>query len=306
MNLSQPILVGAQGGAAVAVAGFFSLAAMLYPVAPQRPMAGVSVAAMSPATHVTAAKIPLTDWVEPTDPAAEQALRHKVQQLIEGRKTLQRIPSYEGTFRKQELVNGELLEPQTIFLRCRHQPFSVYLLWEEGDQGREVLYVQGRNDGKLLAHDGGWKSRLPALSLAPEGSLAMSSARYPVTQAGLMGLIDQMLSVHQQDLESRNYRVCLHQRNVAWQGHTCDVFTLLYTDPTASPQYRKSVTLIEQQRHLPVSTRHYGWPSADSNIPVEDLDAQTLLEAYEFDGLDFGQRLTDADFDAKNPNYRFH
>lgn len=306
MNLSQPIFAGAQGSAAVAVAGFFSLAAMLYPVSPQGPTTGVSAASTSPVTQVTAAKIPITDLMPTVDPAAEQALRLKVQQLEEGRQTLQRIPSYEGTFRKQELVNGELLEPQTIFLRCRHQPFSVYLLWEEGDQGREVLYVHGQNNGKLLAHDGGWKSRLPALSLAPEGSLAMSSARYPVTQAGLMGLIDQMLQVHKQDLEARNYRVCLHQRKVAWQGHICDVFTLLYTDSTASPQYRKSVTLIEQQRHLPVSTRHYGWPSTDKDIPVEDLDAQTLLEAYEFDGLDFDQRLTDADFDASNPDYRFH
>ena len=103
---------------------------------------------------------------------AERTLKAKIARLEKGRDYLQKVPDYTAQFTKQELVDGSLLDEQTIYLKCRHQPFSIYLRWLTGDTGREVLYVDGLNEGNMVVHAGGWKARLPALTISPDSSLA--------------------------------------------------------------------------------------------------------------------------------------
>jgi hypothetical protein len=206
---------------------------------------------------------------------------------------------------KQELVDGELLPEQVIELKCRQHPFSVYLRWESFDPGREVLYIEGANRNRLLGHDGGWKARLPALSLSPHSSLAMRDSRYPVTRAGFGGLIELMLDVHQNDLEQGNLAACEERPNVPFEGRECREFSTTYRSPAASPVYRKSVTLIDREWNVPLSSRHYEWPRAGTSESGPDLDAATLIEAYEFTDVDFEHPLTDADFDRRNDGYAF-
>ena len=43
------------------------------------------------------------------------------------------------------------------FVKVRHEPFSIYLKWLSGEVGREVLYVDGANDGEMFVRSGGWK-----------------------------------------------------------------------------------------------------------------------------------------------------
>ncbi len=45
---------------------------------------------------------------------------------------LQQTPDYTAQFTKQELVAGELTEEQSIYVKIRHQPFSIYLKWLTG------------------------------------------------------------------------------------------------------------------------------------------------------------------------------
>ena len=202
-------------------------------------------------------------------------------------------------------MNGELLDEHVIALKYRREPYSVYLHWLAGDEGREVLYVEGANNGKLLGHDGGWKARLPAFWLSPDSSLAMRDTRYPVTMAGVQGLLDLMLDIHEEDRNTIARNSCQQSESSADQGgRVCSVFTTLYPSAEISPTYRKSITWIDQEWNVPIKSVHYEWPRG-SIASESELEESTMIESYEFSKLDFHATLTDGDFDRQNPEYRF-
>ncbi len=255
--------------------------------------------------HAAVAPVDTTAEISDEELSAEQTLRLKVQLLERGRDLLLHTPGYTARFQKQEVVQGELRDEQALFLKCRHEPFSVYLLWERGEVGREVLYVDGENNGKLLAHEGGWKKRLPTMALKPDGPLAMHDARYPVTVAGLLGLVNIMLTTHQQDLDQQTFAAC-EVRHYHQPGERPGLeFTTRYKGPESSPIYRKSITRIDEEWNLPVETHHFEWPKTAAPGSEHDLDEATLIESYRFDEIDFHYQPQSADFDRTNPDYHF-
>ena len=237
--------------------------------------------------------------------ATEATLRDKVERLERGRTFLNTIPAYTAEFHKQEVVRGELLGEQTIYMKCRHKPFSVYLLWMTGDTGREVIYIDGANRGKMIAHDGGWKARIPAFHLSIDSSLAMRDARYPVTTAGLLGLIEIMDGVHQNDLRCQNFESCELDLNQPFDGRSCDVFITKYRSAIDSPVYRKSITWIDREWNVPLHSQHFEWPSSRISVAEAKLDEATLIESYSFTDIALEPQLSDRDFDRANPDYRF-
>lgn len=240
-----------------------------------------------------------------TDSIARRNLSRKIRLLEKGNQFLEGLSGYTALLRKQEMVGNELLAEQAIEFKCRHQPFSVYLHWVVGDVGREVIYIEGKNNGKMIAHDGGWKARLPAFSLDPEGRLAMRDARCPVTTAGILYLTETMLSIHQDDLATSNVASCDVETDQPFDGRACTVFTTKYKSPAGSPDYRKSVTYIDDEWSIPVYSRHYEWPTSNTDLNDAELDDATLIESYSFSEIQMKPPLTDRDFDRSNPEYHF-
>ncbi len=246
------------------------------------------------------AAVPLTP-----EERALQTLKLKMALLEKGRTFLESIPDYTAQFSKQELVHGELLEEQSIHLKCRHRPFSVYLKWETGDEGREVLFIEGQNDDEMIVHGGGWKARLPALSISPTSSLALKESRYPITNAGILELAKTMLSVHEQDIKAGSIAKCEKLADQEFDGRPCETFLVEYRDATVSPTYRKSMTLLDKEWHIPVYARNFGWANEGSTATGEQMDEETLIEYYTFAEIHFRQQLAEVDFDRTNEDYRF-
>jgi len=220
---------------------------------------------------------------------------------------LEKSTDYTAQFMKQELVSEELTDEQDIFLKVRHQPLSLYLKWLSGERGREVLYVDGQNDGEMLVRSGGWKARLPTMSISPDGTLAMREARYPVTKVGLLELARMVMNFHQQDLETTNYTRCDQLEDQEFDGRACSCFYIEYKDAVSSPNYRKSLTLIDKEWSIPVYIKNYGWPTPDMGVVAgEALDEATLIEYYRYSEIRFGLQLADKDFDRENEEYRLH
>ena len=97
------------------------------------------------------------------------------------------IHNYAATLIKRERVSGELLEYQSLDVKIRHRrtagektvsPFSVYLRFvaPQSVAGREVIWVEGRNEGKLVAHDAGLKNLLRLRSTRPVSSPCWATA----------------------------------------------------------------------------------------------------------------------------------
>ncbi len=233
-------------------------------------------------------------------------LAEKISRLKRGRDFLQSLHGYTVNFDKQEEVHGTLLDEQSMFIKCRQKPFSIYLRWDQGDTGREVIFVAGADDGKMIAHDGGWKAKIPAFQLSPDSWLAMRDARYPVTNAGLSSLIDVMLEIHEEDLSTANYEICKIESGCESDARPSLKFTTIYRSPAASPVYRKSVTHLDCDLNLPLHTEHFGWPASGKASDPSGCDDSTLIERYTFRNLALDAALTDADFDRANESYNFH
>jgi hypothetical protein len=215
------------------------------------------------------------------------------------------VKDYSAQLDKQELVRGELLDEQSMLIKCRQKPFSVYLQWTEGDVGREVIYIDGKNQGKMVAHDGGWKIRIPAFNLSPDGILAMRDARYPVTDAGFAFLIDRMLEVHATDLLTSNFSSCQLDSNQEFDGRPGLTFTTLYKSIADSPIYRKSLTFIDREWNIPLHSEHFEWPAKDTHSTEAELDHDTLIERYSFRDISINPDFSDGVFDRSNQDYHF-
>ncbi|MGE5194138.1 MAG: DUF1571 domain-containing protein [Deltaproteobacteria bacterium] len=227
------------------------------------------------------------------------ALKLHVALLDLGRHRISALPDYTATFVKQERVDGALQDLQTLQLKLRHKPFSVYMKWlAGGDVGRQVLFVQGENDDQLQVRLGGIKSRLPVMHLEPTSARAMQESRHPITEMGLL-----RLASHVHKYRSRD---CSLQRGVRWEmlpdqkhfDRDCDCWIVEYDGPEVEPIYRKMITCVDKELALPISVRNYGWP--DEGVETSDaaaLDEATLIEYYGYTEIRFETQLSDADFE---------
>lgn len=275
-------------------------AASTAPAIAAQPAMSTTEAPMADAAEAQAPLAPLTE-----EELSTQTLKHKMALLDAGIRFLNETPDYTAQFTKQELVNEELTDEQSIHMKVRHAPFSVYLKWLTGERGREVLYVDGCNDGEMLVRSGGWKGRLGTLSIDPHGSLAMREARHPVTKAGILELALMMQDFHKRDLEQHNYVRCEQLADQEFDGRNCSCFLIEYKDAAGSPTYRKSISLIDKEWSIPLYIKNYGWPLPDQENKVADaLDDATLIEFYSFAEVRFRQQLANNDFDRNNEEYR--
>ncbi|MEM7312535.1 MAG: DUF1571 domain-containing protein [Planctomycetota bacterium] len=110
------------------------------------------------------------------------------------------VTDYRCDFIKRERIDGRLRPTEQIKLLVRNQcpscPFSVYMrfLGPRDCKNREALYIQGKNNGKMLVKEGGTRGRfLPSVWLTPTGSFATSTSRYPITQVGLIRLTERLI-----------------------------------------------------------------------------------------------------------------
>ncbi len=227
--------------------------------------------------------------------------------LEKGYAQLSKTPSYTATFFKQERLGDELGEGQVIQVKLRHAPFSVYMHWLVGDKGREVLYIDGENDGDMVAHPGGWKGRmLPAINLNPRGSIAMAESRHPVTNIGLLELARHGIEICKQTLTYESGVSCYLIDNQMFDNRPCYLVVVEHATQKTSPDYRKLVVYIDEKLSVPVAVRNFGWPQgAQRALKGPQLDAATLVENYSYSNIQIEAQLAAADFDRNNKSYKF-
>lgn len=85
------------------------------------------------------------------------------------------IKDYSAKMAKRERIDGTLGEYEYMFVKVRHEPFSVYLsfMGPARVKGQEAIYVKGRNDGNLLGHANGVRKIFGTVPLKPDSMLAM-------------------------------------------------------------------------------------------------------------------------------------
>jgi hypothetical protein len=230
------------------------------------------------------------------------AVKMAAAMLERGCDSFAKIPDYTCTLFKQERIGGRLNDGQTIDMKIRHEPFSVYMKWLSGDRGRQLIYVDGLNEGRMLVQPGGIKGRLTGvLHLEPEGTLAMSESRYPIMKAGLLELARSILEYQVRDIERGTGFRCELRDHQEFEGRPCYLYQIECEGPEFCDVYRKSIVFIDKDLSMPLCAKSYTW-GRDTN--PETIDDETLVEFYAYSELRMEQQLSSLDFDQGNKDYK--
>lgn len=240
---------------------------------------------------------------------SKTALMMNMMFIEKGIEKLKQVPDYTATFFKEEsVVATKPPQSQIINLKLRHAPLSIYMKWIAGDEGRELLYVDGQNKGKMLVKIGGAKGRLvPCVKIDPRGALAMQQSRHPVTDVGLLKLAEKILKNRTEEfIAGKSDKIrCQLLEDQSFDGRPCWVFVLEFEDAEVVKPYRKSIQFIDKEYLLPVCIKNYGWPETDQEIGDElTLDKATMIEHYSYSNVRMQAQLAEADFDRYNESYR--
>ncbi|MGZ0172087.1 MAG: DUF1571 domain-containing protein [Planctomycetales bacterium] len=248
-------------------------------------------------------------------PMAEDSAMHlqgrvamllQIAMLQDANNRLDDVKSYTATFEKQERIDGELSDEQSMQIKLQHEPLNVYMKWEKGgDVGREILFPVADDDPRLLVQLTKFGGRLPALKLEPSSTLAMSEARYPITMAGVKELTRMTLEIRQRDIKLGE-RVQVDMRDDrTFSGRPVYAYTVNYGSSKDSEQYRKCILYIDKQLMIPVYGRNFTWPDQVADSDPNNLDATTLIESYAYRGIKLEAKLGETEFARSNPDYKF-
>jgi outer membrane lipoprotein-sorting protein len=203
-----------------------------------------------------------------------------------------KIDNYAAIFHKQERVNGKLLEEETIFLKFK-KPFKVYLKWiKDPYRGREALYAEGWNENRMMIYE----SRVMGgvtVNFDPKGFIAMKGNRHPITESGLGHLAKLIGENLRKGVETGELKIIKHGVETVYGCKTQKVELIFPKDKGRGYYCWTAIINIDVEKNLPVKVQIYDWNN-------------TLIESYGYEDLKLNAGLTKADFDPKNPEYKFY
>jgi hypothetical protein len=266
-----------------------------YPVQP----AQFQQPAGQPAATPAAPNVSVQALLQPANPG-EHPLAPAVRWAKSAVKDMERIKDYSATLVKRERIDGALNDHEYMFVKVRNQPFSVYIYFKapEKVKGQECLYVEGQNGGNLQAHANGLRHKmLGTLSLKPDGMVAMSGNRYPVTQLGIKKLSERLIEVGEHDMQFGECEVKVLQ-GAKINGRECTCVQVTHPTPRKEFIFHLARIFVDNELNVPIRYEAYEWPTEAGGQPL-------LAEEYTYLNLKLNNNYADIDFDVNNPDYRF-
>ena len=237
-----------------------------------------------------------TDHTHPLDPILEIAY-----QSI--KKIEAEVVDYTAELARKERIGEQLMPPSRMQLKIRNprkdQAFSIYVHFTEPEntKGREVIWINGENENKIIAHEAGFLGLLRVVQ-PPDSFVAMVGNRYPVTETGLLRLMQKLTQYGIRDRKAGSCEVEIID-DVKVAGVTCKRLRIIH------PQKREPFTFhiaevdMDMQRLIPIRLATWDWPESDMETePV-------LVEEYIYHNVKLNAGLQDIDFDPDNPEYNY-
>jgi hypothetical protein len=238
----------------------------------------------------------------PLDPALELARQSLT--LMQSQ-----VNDYTAVLIKRERIADELGDNEFMFIKVRNRkmrgdqivvPFSVYLafLKPASIKGREVIFVENANDGKLIAHEGGMKRVLGTHRLEPDGYLAMAGQKYPLTDIGLENLLVKLLEKGDRDRKHGHCNVRF-EGGAKVGGRDCSILEVMHAEKKPHYEFHKAQIFMDNEWKIPVRYAAFNWPENKDSEPE-------VIEEYTYQNVKINVGLTDKDFDFTNSDYNFH
>ncbi len=192
---------------------------------------------------------------------------------------------YTATYLRQEANGFERSPEETIQFKFR-KPFAVYMKWtRDPNKGREVLFVKGKNDNKIIAHEGGLLSRI-TVAVDP----GKTGDKGSIMDAGIERFLESTLADVRRAQRAGELKVKEMGRQTVC-GRATDAVEFQFPRGRGYDNSRLAIC-FDTQNHLPIQ-----WTAYDSR--------GRFSERSVYRDLKLNTGLTEADFDRKNPAYRF-
>ncbi len=213
------------------------------------------------------------------------------------------IRDYSCRLIKRERIDGELQKHQFIKVKVRCEqlrgddvvrPMAVFMeyLAPGNLKGRQVLYIEGQNDGMMDVLKGGRAFKYVKLRIDPNGTAARRESNYPITDVGFDKIIERLTERVTGDIKNdptaANTQVS-HFRNARVNDRVCTHIRVLHPNRGDGIEFHKASLYIDDELHVPIRLVVYDWPPGEGDDPP-------LIEEYTYVDLHLNVGLTDADF----------
>jgi uncharacterized protein DUF1571 len=195
--------------------------------------------------------------------------------IAEARRAWAAIDDYTCAMVRRERVRERLHPEETMLMKARRQPFSIYFRWTapRDVEKQEACYVAGRNGGKMRARGAGVLGAFGFVSVDPNDPRAREHSNNPITEAGVGRLIERL---------GREWAAAQTRQMSAgdadFDGRPCRRVEVAETDAGA-----RVVVHFDRETHLPIRAEWY--------------DGDELREADAYTKMRLNVGLGDGDFD---------
>ena len=267
--------------------------------------------AVDAATSKTPVEKKAGSVVPSTDLADSKAGEHPLDRAItiarDGLQNMQaNIHDYTAIMVKRERINNKLTDPVYMKIKIRNPrnfdeksvPFSIYMKFikPRAVAGREVIWIDGQNNNKLIAHEPGRIRGFRNFHLEPTGFLAMQDNRYPIYDAGLENLVIKLVEKAERDREAGMCEV-RYLDGAQINKRPCQLIEVIHDKKLPPFEFYKAKVYVDQEMNIPVRYIAYDWPLADGK--------PRIIEEYTYINVKLNPGLTDEDFSIVNAAYDF-
>ncbi len=202
------------------------------------------------------------------------------------------IHDYSCTLVKQERVDGKLGDKQYILLKVMHQPFSVYMSFIQPFAGREVVYVNGQNDGQIVVREAGLKHMLGKIKLDPKGSMAMDGQKHPITDVGFRNLCTKLSKMWEAESKFAECDVTV-KADTHIANRSTTMIQVVHPVARQDFNFHAARLFLDNELKIPIHFDAYTWPEQEGGDPQ-------LEESYTYTNLKLNNGYTAREFDAAN------
>ena len=204
-------------------------------------------------------------------------------------KRFQKVSDYTCILEKKVNKKGRIFYDPEIYVKYR-KPAQYYFKWKEGRfKGQEVIYAEGENNNKIVAHSGGLFGFI-TLKLDPAGSIAMKRNHHSLQRSGMEKIFDILEASY-----SRHKSTGCGEIKIKGEGRIDGRSVLIMQGnfPENNGFYAcKVIICFDTNLMLPLK------------VTVYDCSGN-LYEEYTFHNLKLNVGWSEEDFDPENSEYNY-
>ena len=193
----------------------------------------------------------------------------------------EKLTDYTCLLTLKELIGDHYRVENELLFKFKKEQHFYFKLTGGFRSGTQVVFVKGKNDGKLLVRLAS-VLKFIRLRIDPTRSLVMSNSRHPLDEADIghvLGIINDNYRKARKNNEGR----MTYAGEDSLEGRKVMVFNAEF--PKDKGYYGKKIQIsIDKELYLPTKIIVYGWDDE-------------LLETYAYTQCRFNSGLTEKDFE---------